>query len=45
MTVVRPILDYASPVCESCTKADDLALERLQLSVARAIVKKGRRVA
>ena len=36
---------YASPVWDSCTKADALALERLQLSVARAIVKKGRRVA
>ena len=35
----------ASPVWDSCTKADALALERLQLSVARAIVKKGRRVA
>ena len=45
MTVVRPILEYASPVWDSCTKADALALERLQLSVARAIVKKGRRVA
>ena len=45
MTVVRPILEYASPVWDSCTKADALALERLQLSVARALVKKGRRVA
>ena len=45
MTVVRPILEYASPVWDSCTKADALALERLQLSVARAIVKRGRRVA
>ena len=45
MTVVRPILEYASPVWDSCTKAEALALERLQLSVARAIVKKGRRVA
>ena len=45
MTVVRPILEYASPIWDSRTKADALALERLQLSVARAIVKKGRRVA
>ena len=36
LSMVRPILEYASPVWNSCSKSDGLRLEKLQLSVARA---------
>ena len=34
--LVRPVLEYAGPVWDSCTKADCLAVERVQLFLARA---------
>ena len=37
--LVRPVLEYASPVWDGCSKADAMTLERVQLSVARAILR------
>ena len=37
--LVRQVLEYASPVWDSCTKSETLSLERLQLSVARAVLR------
>ena len=36
ISLVRPILEYAGPVWDSCTLEDCLRVERLQLLVARA---------
>lgn len=36
--LVRPALEYASPVWDDCTRHDAAILERLQLAVARAIL-------
>ena len=36
--LLRPVLEYASPVWDSCLKADAVALERVQLAIARAIL-------
>ena len=36
--LVRPSLEYASPVWDACTKQDAVCLERAQLSVARAVL-------
>ena len=35
--LVRPALEYASPVWDGCPKRDCVALERIQLAVARAV--------
>ncbi len=43
VTLIRPTLEYAAPVWDSCSKADAAALERAQLAVARAILRFGRR--
>ena len=44
--LLRPSLEYASPVWDgACLKKDSLVLERAQLSVARAILRRGRRCA
>ena len=37
--LVRPVLAYAGPWWDSCTKADCSAVQRVQLSVARAILR------
>ena len=42
LCLVRPVLEYAGPVWDSCSKADCLRLERLQVSVARSILRLGR---
>ena len=36
--LIRPALEYASAVWDSCTKQDCLALERAQLSIARSVL-------
>ena len=41
--LVRPILEYAAVVWDACPKSDVIALERLQLSVARTILRLSRR--
>ena len=38
LSLVRPSLEYAAPAWDSCSKHDDMSLERVQLSVARAIL-------
>ena len=43
LALVRPVLEYAGPVWDSCTKADSLRLERVQLSIARSILRADRR--
>ena len=43
ISLVRPVLEYAGPVWDSCTLEDCLRVERLQLSVARAILRASRR--
>ena len=43
LCLVRPVLEYAGPVWDSCSKADCLRLRRLQVSVARSILRLGRR--
>ena len=42
--LVRPILEYAGPVWDSCSKADCIRLERVQVSVARSILRMDRHV-
>ena len=39
---MRPVLEYAGPVWDSSSKADCLRLKRLQVSVARSILRLGR---
>ena len=41
--LVRPALEYASPVWDGCPKRDSVALERIQLAVARAVLRSSRR--
>ena len=41
--LVRPALEYASPVWDGCPKRDCVALERIQLAVARAVLRCSRR--
>ena len=41
--IVRPVLEYAGPVWDSCNKADSLRLERVQLSIAMTILRTDRR--
>ena len=36
LTLVCPVLEYAGPVWDACTRPDSLRLERAQLSIARA---------
>ena len=43
LCLLRPILEHAGPVWDSCSKADCLHLERLQVSEARSILRLGRR--
>ena len=43
LALVRPVLEYAGPVWDSCKKADSLRLERVQLSIARSILRADRR--
>ena len=43
LSLVRPSLEYASPVWDACSRADSLSLERVQLSIARAVLRGGRR--
>ena len=43
ISLVRPVLEYARPVWDSCTLENCLRIERLQLSVARAILRASRR--
>ena len=43
LALVRPVLEYAGPVWDSCNKADSLRLERVQLSIARSILRADRR--
>ena len=42
-SLVRPALEYASPVWDGCPKRDSVALERIQLAVARAGLRCSRR--
>ena len=37
--LVRPALEYASPVWDGCPKRDCVSLERIQLAVARAVLR------
>ena len=41
--LVRPALEYASPVCDGCLKRDSVALKRIRLAVARAVLRCSRR--
>ena len=41
--LLRPVLEYGGAVWDGCSKADALALERVQLSVGRAILRCSRR--
>ena len=41
--LVRPALEYASAVWDGCTRNDRLALERVQLAIARSILSCSRR--
>ncbi len=41
-SLVRPILEFASPVWDSCRRSDQVVLERVQLSVARAVLRQSR---
>ena len=43
LSLVRPSLEYAAPAWDSCSKHDAMSLERVQLSVARAILRISRR--
>ena len=43
LSLVRPSLEYAVPAWDSCSKHDAMSLERVQLSVARAILHISRR--
>ena len=43
LALVRPVLEYGGPVWDSCTRHDSLRLERVQLSVARAIMRMDRK--
>ena len=42
LTLVRPVLEYAGPVWDACSRTDSLRLERAQLSIARAILRASR---
>ncbi len=42
LSLVRPVLEYAGPVWDSCPKSDVVTLERVQLAIARAIIRQGR---
>ena len=44
LVVVRPTLEHACAAWSNCLKADSMALERVQLSVARAVLRLPRRV-
>ncbi len=41
--LVRPSMEYAAPVWDDCSKRDAMSLERVQLAVARAILRCSRR--
>ena len=41
--LLRPVLEYGAAVWDGCSKADSLALERVQLSVSCAILRCSRR--
>ena len=41
--LLRPVLEYGAAVWDGCSKADSLALERVQLSVRRGILRCSRR--
>ena len=41
--LVRPALEYASPVWDGCPNRDCVALERIQLAIARAVLRCSRR--
>ena len=43
LSLVRPSLEYAAPAWDSCSKHDAIYLERVHLSVARAILRISRR--
>ena len=43
LALVRPVLEHACAAWGSCLKSDSVALERVQLSVARAILRLPRR--
>ena len=43
ISLVRPSLEYAAPAWDSCSKHDAMSLERVQLLVARAILRISRR--
>ena len=45
LTIVRPVLEHACAAWSSCLKSDSVALERMQLSIARAILHLPRRKA
>ena len=36
--LVRPVFEYAAPVWDACSQHDTIAMERFQLSIARAIL-------
>ena len=38
LTLVRPVLEYAGPVWDACSRTDSLRLERVQLSIACAFL-------
>ena len=42
LTLVRPVLEYAGPVWDACSRTDSLRLERAQLSIARLILRASR---
>ena len=42
-SLVRPALEYASPVWDGCPKRDSVAPERIRLAVARAVLRCSRR--
>ena len=41
--LVRPVFEYAAPVWDACSQHDTIAMERFQLSIARAILHVRRR--
>ena len=43
LSLIHPSLEYAAPAWDSCSKHDAMSLERVQLSVARAILRISRR--
>ena len=44
ISLVRPVLEYAGPVLDSCTPEDCLPAERPQLSFARSVLRASRRL-